>query len=284
MPQAASAIVAPTEIALTVGETEALAIIVLDSNGGPIPDAVLTFTSSDGAVATVDPAGVIMAVAEGSAVVTVETASLAAHVGVTVQAVTVGSAVGSIVIHPPEFGMTVGETVQLSVTVLDENGREIPDAAVTYSSDKEGVATVDTDGLVKAVGPDNVCCGVTITATSGGISATAIAGVGADHLFPRVRIEPIEATIPVGDRLQLSARVLNESGEEIPICALRTQCPSGTVGVSWSSVADIVATVNHTGVVTGVAGGRTTIYADIADESRGYLGHMAAAWAVITVE
>lgn len=113
---------------------------------------------------------------------------------------------------------------------------------------------------------------------------TATWGVGAHHLFPRVRIEPIEATIPIGARLQLSRRVLDENGEEIPICTLRTQCPSGTVGVSWSSVADRVAIVNDTGVVTGVGRGRTTIYADIADEGRGYLGHMAAAWAVITVK
>lgn len=286
MPQAASIAGAPAEIALTVGETEDLAITVFDSDGDPIQDPVLTFTSSDGAVATVDPEGVVTAVAEGRAVVTVETAGLTAQVGVTVQAVVVGSGPSSLRINPPGFGMEVGETVQLSVTVLDQEGREIPNAVVTFSSDNEDVATVDTNGLVKAIKPS---LGTWIIATSGAVSDTASAFVRALSNHEHVVIEPAKATISVGERLQLTATVLNENGNEVtdPQFSVRwdPHCEDVEIGPQTFTTYcyQDVATVNHNGIVTGVGKGNLTIYAGWEPGGFG-IDITTAGWAVITVE
>jgi acetyl esterase/lipase len=67
-----SVAVAPAAPRLLVGETAALTATVLDPQGRPIADAVPSWTSSDPSVATVDDAGVVTALAIGSATITAE--------------------------------------------------------------------------------------------------------------------------------------------------------------------------------------------------------------------
>jgi uncharacterized protein YjdB len=72
---------------------------------------------------------------------------------------------------------TIGETETLTATVLDEDGTEIPDAPVAWSSDDEAVAVVDEEGVVEAVG-EGVAV---ITAESGDASATVEVSVELDE-------------------------------------------------------------------------------------------------------
>ena len=78
--QAASSIVLETEEAwaVPVGETVQLVAVVLDRNEHPIADAVVAWSSSDESVATVSPEGLVTAVGEGSAQVTVSSGDAAA--------------------------------------------------------------------------------------------------------------------------------------------------------------------------------------------------------------
>lgn len=62
----------------------------------------------------------------------------------------------------------IGATEALTATVLDEDGQEMPDAPVSWSSSDEEVAVVDEDGVVEAVGEGTA----TITAESGDASAS----------------------------------------------------------------------------------------------------------------
>lgn len=59
-----------------------------------------------------------------------------------------------------------GETVQLRADVLDQNGRAMAGAAVTWASDDTSVATVDESGLVTATGMGIAA----ITATAGEVA------------------------------------------------------------------------------------------------------------------
>ena len=58
--------------------------------------------------------------------------------------------------------LRLDETVQLTATVRDLEGRTIPGIAVTWRSEDESVVTVDAAGLVTAVGRDDgytgECC------------------------------------------------------------------------------------------------------------------------------
>lgn len=131
--------VEPTRLDLRTGETQSITVNVLDSSGNPIENPILTFSSSDAAVAAVDNRGVVTGVGEGTAAISVEAEGLIAVLLVNVQAI-----VGSVEIDPETMtGMSVNEAGYLTVTVLDQHGEEIPGAVVEWSSDNEDVATVE---------------------------------------------------------------------------------------------------------------------------------------------
>ena len=124
----------------------------------------LTYTSSNEEVATVDENGLVTAVAEGEAVITVaaENENVSATVNVTVVAPAV---------VPTEITVAVGEetvtelalnaetpTVTLVATVLPEGVNQ----AVTFASSDENVVTVNAEGVVTGVASGEA----TITVTS----------------------------------------------------------------------------------------------------------------------
>lgn len=137
---------------------------VFDQNNAVMSDATVVWSSSDASVATVSAQGLVTAVANGSATVTARSGSVSASVPVSVM-----QSAGSIVIEPSSaILMSLGETVQLSASVLDGNGQPVSGAVVAWESSDSAVATVSEAGLVTAVGNGSA----TITARSGSASAT----------------------------------------------------------------------------------------------------------------
>lgn len=88
-----------------------------------------------------------------------------------------GADPASVEVSPEELVLTAsGETGELTAAVLDEDGEEIPNATVTWTSSDEEVATVDEAGVVEAVGEGSA----TITAMSGEVEGTAEVTVSPD--------------------------------------------------------------------------------------------------------
>ena len=69
---------------MTLGETVQLTATVLDQNSQPVDDAVVTWSSSDEAVVTVSPQGLVTAVSNGATQITARSANTTASVTVTV--------------------------------------------------------------------------------------------------------------------------------------------------------------------------------------------------------
>ncbi|UCC47733.1 MAG: Ig-like domain-containing protein [Gemmatimonadota bacterium] len=67
---------------------------------------------------------------------------------------------------------SVGETVQLTATALDRRDNPIAGATFTWTTGDAGVASVDTDGLVTAVGNGTVAITATADDVSGDASVT----------------------------------------------------------------------------------------------------------------
>lgn len=89
-----------------------------------------------------------------------------------------GADPANVEVSPEELVLTAfGETGELTAAVLDEDGEEIPNATVTWTSSDEEVATVDEDGVVEAVGEGSA----TITAVSGEVEGTAEVTVSPDE-------------------------------------------------------------------------------------------------------
>lgn len=137
---------------------------VFDQNNASMSGVVVTWTSSNQAIATVSAQGLVTAVSYGTSQVTASAGNASAQIQVKVI-----QEAGSIVIEPAAATlMALGETVRLTANVLDQNGQPVAGAAVTWQSSDETVATVTAQGLVTAVSNGTA----QITASAGSISAS----------------------------------------------------------------------------------------------------------------
>ena len=174
----------PSSATLTsVGQTVQLTAKVFDQNNAQMSSAVVTWSSSAVGVATVSGQGLVTAVKNGTATITGRSGNASASIPVTVT-----QSAGSIAIEPVSVTlMSLGETVQLTATVLDQNRQSVADAVVTWTSSDEAVAKVNGHGLVMAVSNGSV----TITARSG--SASASVPVSVMQSAGSVVVEPMVA-------------------------------------------------------------------------------------------
>ena len=117
-----------------------------------------TWTSSDTAVATIND-GLVTAVSQGYAEITVAVDGTSQTVGVVVY----DQAVTSVVLSRSTASLIVDEVLQLQAIVSPDDAA---DSTVTWSSSDTAIAAVSTSGVVTAVSSGTA----TITATSGGQS------------------------------------------------------------------------------------------------------------------
>ena len=247
--QSAGSIVITPEMAtlMSIGETVQLATTVLDENGQPVAGAVVAWQTSEETVATVSNSGLVTAVMNGTVQITATAGSASARAEVRVM-----QSAGSIVITPQNATlMSVGETVQLTAVVLDQNGQPVAGAVVTWQSSQEGVAIVSNSGLVTAVMNGTV----QITATA--LSASASAEVQVMQSAGSIVITPEMATLmSIGETVQLVATVLDQNGQPV----------SGAV-VNWSSSDENVAVVDDHGLVSALKNGTVIVTARAGNAS-----------------
>ena len=246
--EAASITVMPESATLTsFGQTIQLEAVVQEIDGTVIPDAPVLWSSSDPDVASVDGNGLVTAISNGGVWIRALSGDVSA-----ISVITVMQAAASVAITPETATLSsVGETVQLETVVYDAEGAAIPDAPVMWSSDDPEVAAVDANGLVTAVSNGNA----QIMATSG--DASAISVITVMQAAARIVITPETATLDsIGEAVQFEAVAYDMEGAAV----------SGAP-VSWSSSDPEVATVDSTGLATGVGAGETTITATSGEVS-----------------
>ena len=162
--------------------------------------------------------------------------------------------VSSVTVSPASTTLQVGQTVQLTATPKDANGNPLTGRTVTWSSSNPSVASVDGSGLVTGGGTAG---SATITATSEGQSGTSSITVSSVPVpVSSVTVSPASASVSAGQTVQLTATPKDANGNPL----------SGRV-VSWASSNTSAATVNGTGLVSGVAAGSATITATSEGQS-----------------
>lgn len=238
--------VSPTAVSLTVGQTTQLSAAVTDVNGQVVRDRDVRWTSSNEGVATVSSSGLAIGLAVGSATITASVDGRSASVGVTVSPIPVGA----VVVSPSPAQLIVGQSVALSVQITDASGR-IVDRAKAFASDAPGIATVDQQGLVRAVAPGTTTVRVS---SEGQVGTTTI--VVTRVPVASVTISPATANVMVGRTVTLAASVRDASGSAL-----------GDRPVSWRSGNEAVATVSQSGVVSGVRAGSAVIFATADGQS-----------------
>ena len=196
----------------------------------------VSYESSNSSVAVVDSSGLISLVNDGTCEITVRCGFKSAVCTVTVSEVSVDC--DSIILSESSITLTDKSQHDITATITPDNCTY----EVSWSSEDEGIVTIDNGGHMTAVAN-----GVTnIVATCGTKSATCDVTVSLE-----------EANIPCTS-IQLSSDTLTftESGSQT---LTYTVTPENTTdAVTWTSDNESVATVND-GIVTAVDNGSCTI-------------------------
>lgn len=244
---AASITITPNPITLGVGQSQALKATPKDAAGATLEGRTIAWASSAAGVAVVTDVGVLIGVATGQATVTARSEGVSASVAVTVTALP-PVAVATVTVSPQDGTITVDETLQLTASLADAQGRPLAGRVVTWSSANDATATVSSAGIVTGRSPGTVA----IAATSEGKTGTTRMTVQPvpPASVATVIVSPPMATVDVDGTVQLTAALADAQGRSLTD---RT--------VSWSSATAGTATVSTTGIVTGKAPGTVTVTA-----------------------
>ncbi len=206
------------------------------------PDSSLTkainFSSSNSNVASVDQNGNISARSEGTAIInmSVPGENLTAKYTVIVKSV----AVVNFVVSPSSVELEVGKSAILTTTVYPVNATN---KNVTYISSDNTVASVDSNGIIIAKKAGN--CSITVSSNNG--------------KKVNVNVKVKETIIPVS---RVSATLSNGSitiGQSTTIKTVVEPSNATNKNVTYASSDSGIASVNSSGVVTGVKAGTATI-------------------------
>ncbi len=157
--------VTPASLALKLGETRGLSVLVYDARGSTLSVPV-TWASSSAAVATVSATGAVTATGSGTATITAAAGGKSAVVALTVEQPRVARVIFSAG-HPDE--VLSGATAVFRASAVDADGRDAVGWTPTWSVSDPALATIDQSGALRAIGAGTVGISVrfdTVTATT----------------------------------------------------------------------------------------------------------------------
>lgn len=242
-PAVTSVLLLPPTNSVTVGGTKQLTVAMSDKDGQSVGGRLVSYSSSNPVIATVNASGTVVGITLGSVTITAE--SVVDHVAGTATVTVVPVSVTSISISPAG-AQTVfqGLTLQLSATTRDASGAILTGRPVNWTTSNSAVATVSSSGLVAGVGLGNA----QITAESEGVT-NGVQVTVAPRPVATVALTPNPGSVKVGSALQMSVDLRDANGNQLT-----------TTGrsVTWDSSNRPIATVQD-GVVVGVSAGSATI-------------------------
>ena len=257
---------------LRVGEQTTLIATITPDNA---TNKSVTWKSDNTEAATVEN-GVVTAVGEGKANITVTTVdgNKTATCEITVLPEEEPEPdpepevinVENVTLNSQNEELKIGDTVTLVATITPSNATN---KNVTWSSDNTNVATVN-NGVVRAVGEGKA--NITVTTVDGNKTATCMITVLPEE-EPEPEPEPTPEPDPEPEVINVESVALNSQNEELKIgettTLVATVMPSNATNkkVVWSSDNTNVATVNN-GVVTAVGEGSANIKVTTVDGNK----------------
>jgi uncharacterized protein YjdB len=239
---------------VAVGETLQLTVGITPTNAD---NKALTWTSSQPLIASVDQNGLVTAhLAPATVDITATTAEGGFKSTCTVTTKATSVIEYTIHLNHTIFDMTEGDRAEITAAVTPRTNQ-----AITWSTSNRGVADVAADGFVFDPIYGNAAKG-TISAIGGGDAVITVQLAGGASAWCRVTVRerPVAYTI----RLNHATLVMNE-GDRTAITAAVS--PSTGEAVTWSSSHPEVADVTASGTVIAIAGGNTTITAQLGGAS-----------------
>ncbi|MBR2570979.1 MAG: Ig-like domain-containing protein [Clostridia bacterium] len=212
-------------------------------------DVLVTWTSSDESVATVEN-GVVTAVASGACTITAAIPTGAsATCNVTVDAVIVKK----IAVKPTEARMDIGAQRKLDIKT---EPKQVPETSLNWTSSNLEVVTVDGEGNVTAVASGTAT--VKVTANSGKSASC------------KIKVNPIAVTEVKLSQSEASLVADMEGENKITLVAETLPEGAGNGSLKWRSDHPEVARVDSMGNVTAISPGKAVIRASAAAGSKAF--------------
>ena len=211
------------------------ATLTANVNNDTTLDKGITWTSNNEGVAKV-AGGTVTGVAEGTAIITatsVGDASKSASCTVTVTKVV--TAVTGVSVNPTSVSLEPGKSASVVAQVTPDNATN---KSVSWSSSNPAAATVDGNGKITAVAVGEAI--ITATTADGGKTSTCKVTVTQNVALA---LKEATASVAVSGKYQIVPTVTGTTN----------------TAVTYATSNDKVATVDASGVVTGVAAGEATI-------------------------
>lgn len=238
----ATLVIAPDSVALDARETYRFTAYGLTATNDSVPVANLGWSTTNGSI---NNAGVYVAdTVPGDYMVSATDGD--GHQATA--RVKLGRRLAQVVLTPATVTVEAGRTVQFFAYGRSRSGDSIS-TSVTYSAMG---GTISTTGLYQASSATGT---YRVTATHGnGMADTSVVTIvpatTSGPAVASIAVNPASASVSRGATATLTAAAKDAAGATL----------SG-VSITWSSSNSAVATVNATGVVTGVAAGTATITA-----------------------
>ena len=288
--KAVSLAVTPKSASIPMGLTQQLEADAVLNTGQTVrvtTDSHLTWTSSDAAIATVDAAGLVKGVTQGTVTITAEGINNDGSRVSDTAIITVTDAIATaLTVTPKTKALAKGLTQSYKAEVLMSTGQVIDvtaNAQLTWSSSNTTIATISNSAgsqdvaqslekgttTIKAEGIVN---GVTLSDT-----ATLMVG---DAVVANIVVTPVNTSVPVGLEKAFTADAVMTDGTTQNV----------TEEATWTTAELGTALVSDTAGTKGIAEGRAVsatpveitaaITIDVTDFSA--CGHLTVTDAVVT--
>jgi uncharacterized protein YjdB len=243
IPDACSVTVAPAAVTLPINGSTTLAGTAFDCNGNSILNKRLSFSSSNPAVATVTPVGVVIGVAVGGASISVSANGKSASTEVTVTP----EAAATVTVTPSTLLLRKTNTRQLTAVARNAQNNEVKGRTFRWTTSNPAVATVDPTGLVTAIGVGTA----NIVAETNQVLGGAVVTV-TEIPLGSCTLAPTASKVTVTQSVQPTLTLRDTAGTVVP-----------TVGraIQWQSTNEAVAAVSPTGLITTRKAGSAVISA-----------------------
>jgi uncharacterized protein YjdB len=241
----------PTPGYIHVGESFQVSATLNDQNGSPYRGySTVTWSSSNPSVATVSTSGIVTGLATGTAGVRADARdSYRSTYSIRYLDVLAAVAVANVRVSVQNANLSIGQTSQASFVAEDRLNNVLAGRTVSWQSDRPGVATVSSTGLVTAVG-----AGIAnIVAVVEGVQGAAIVTVAPGNAsVASVLVSLGNSALTVGQSTPASFQAKDAANNVL----------SGR-SATWSTSNSAVATVTGAGIVTAVGAGSATISATV---------------------
>lgn len=153
--------------------------------------------------------------------------------------------VSAVNVTPTSSSIAVNRQQAFTATATDSGGNSITGQVFTWASSNTSIVTISGSGVATGVAPGTA----QITASTAGVTSSAVT-LTVTPVIASVGVSPTTASIKVGAQQQFTATATDISGNPV----------TGAV-FTWQNSSSAIATINSTGLVTGVSPGTVMITA-----------------------